>query len=110
MQRHNQLLELEKSLTEVRDMFIQISTLVMDQGSLIQVNFTSKPQFYKIITIYYFKVIEHEVENAQNEVDKGANELDKARELQIKALKKKTYILIILLIILGVLILILIIT
>lgn len=72
-------------------MFIQVSSLVMEQGSLIQ-------------------MIEHEVENAQGNVDKGADELDKARELQIKALKKKTYILIILLIILGVLIFILIIT
>lgn len=63
----------------------------MEQGSMIQ-------------------VIEYEVERAQGNVDKGADELDKARELQIKALKKKTYILIILLIILGVLIFILIIT
>lgn len=68
-----------------------ISSLVMEQGSMIQ-------------------VIEYEVERAQGNVDKGADELDKARELQIKALKKKTYILIILLIILGVLIFILIIT
>ena len=78
-------------MAEVLDMFNQISSLVMEQGSMIQ-------------------VIEYEVERAQGNVDKGADELDKARELQIKALKKKTYILIILLIILGVLIFILIIT
>lgn len=71
--------------------YCSISSLVMEQGSMIQ-------------------VIEYEVERAQGNVDKGADELDKARELQIKALKKKTYILIILLIILGVLIFILIIT
>lgn len=91
VQRHNLLLNLEKSLAEVLDMFNQISSLVMEQGSILQ-------------------VIEYEVERAQGNVDKGADELDKARELQIKALKKKTYILIILLIILGVLIFILIIT
>lgn len=82
MQRHNQLLVLEKNLEEVRDIFIQINLHVMEQGSMIQ-------------------VIEYEVERAQMNVEKGEEELDKARELQIKALKKKTYILIILLIILG---------
>jgi t-SNARE complex subunit (syntaxin) len=73
---------LEKSLEEIRDMFVHVSTFVMEQGSLIQ-------------------IIEYETENAQQNVDKGADELEKARELQIKALKKKTYILIILAIILG---------
>lgn len=82
MQRHNLLINLERTLEEVRDMFIQINLHVMEQGSMIQ-------------------VIEYEVERAQNNVEKGEEELDKARELQIKALKKKTYILIILLIILG---------
>lgn len=91
MQRHNKLTELEQSLIEVHEMFIQISTLVMEQGSLIQ-------------------VIEYETENAIQNVDKGADQLEKARELQIKALKKKTCILIWLAIILGVLIIILIIT
>lgn len=88
IQRHNKLAELETSLMEVNEMFIQISTLVMEQGSLIQ-------------------VIEYETENALQNVDKGADQLEKARELQIKALKKKTCILIWLTIILGVLILIL---
>lgn len=88
MQRHNLLINLEKSLQEVYEMFVQISTLVMEQGSLIQ-------------------VIEYETENALQNVDKGADQLEKARELQIKALKKKTCILIWLTVILGVLILIL---
>ena len=61
---------------------------VMEQGSLIQ-------------------VIEYETESALHNVDKGADQLEKARELQIKALKKKTCILIWLSIILAVLILIL---
>lgn len=91
VQRHNMLVNLEKELQEIRDMFFNIATFVMEQGSLIQ-------------------VIEYETENAIMNVDKGADELEKARELQIKALKKKTYILIILLIILGVLIFILLIT
>lgn len=88
MIRHNGLIDLEKSLQEVYDMFLQVSTLVMEQGSLIQ-------------------VIEYEVENALQNVDKGADQLEKARELQIKALKKKTCILIWLAIILAVLIFIL---
>lgn len=82
------LTSLEKSLQEVYEMFVQISTLVMEQGSLIQ-------------------VIEYETENALQNVDKGADQLEKARELQIKALKKKTCILIWLAVILGVLIFIL---
>lgn len=91
MQRHNLLTELEQSLIEVHEMFIQISSLVMEQGSLIQ-------------------VIEYETESALQNVDKGADQLEKARELQIKALKKKTCILIWLTIILAVLIIVLIIT
>jgi t-SNARE complex subunit (syntaxin) len=91
IQRHNLIADLEKSLIEVHEMFVQVSTLVMEQGSLIQ-------------------VIEYETENALQNVDKGADQLEKARELQIKALKKKTCILIWLSIILGVLILILLFT
>jgi t-SNARE complex subunit (syntaxin) len=78
-------------MEQVRNMFLDISTYVMEQGSLIQ-------------------VIEYETENASTYVDKGGSELEKARELQIKALKKKTYILIILLIVLGIIIFILIVT
>lgn len=91
IQRHNLIADLEKSLIEVHEMFLQVSTLVMEQGSLIQ-------------------VIEYETENALQNVDKGADQLEKARELQIKALKKKTCILIWLTVILGVLILILLFT
>lgn len=72
-------------------MFVEMSTLIMEQGSLIQ-------------------VIEYETESALQNVDKGADQIEKARELQIKALKKKTCILIWLAIILGVLIFILLIT
>ncbi|CRK93072.1 CLUMA_CG006614, isoform A [Clunio marinus] len=91
IQRHDMLSNLEKSLQEVYEMFVQISTLVMEQGSLIQ-------------------VIEYETENALQNVDQGADQLEKARELQIKAMKKKTCILVWLSIILGVLIIILLIT
>jgi t-SNARE complex subunit (syntaxin) len=82
VQRHNMLTDLERSLLEVHDMFISLSNYVLEQGSLLQ-------------------VIEYETENAGRNIDKGADELEKARDLQIKALKKKTYILIILLIILS---------
>lgn len=38
VQRHEMLINLEKSLQEVYEMFMQISTFVMEQGSLIQVD------------------------------------------------------------------------
>jgi len=82
IERHQNFEQLEKSLIEVHEMFVQISTLVLEQGSLIQ-------------------VIEYETENALQNVDKAGENLEKARELQIKALKKKTCILIWVTVVLG---------
>lgn len=39
VQRHEMLASLERSLQEVYEMFVQISTFVMEQGSLIQVEY-----------------------------------------------------------------------
>uniref|UniRef100_A0A182N410 t-SNARE coiled-coil homology domain-containing protein n=1 Tax=Anopheles dirus TaxID=7168 RepID=A0A182N410_9DIPT len=75
MTRHSQLEALEKSLMEVRDMFVRISSLVMEQGSLVQ-------------------VIEYHAQQATLNTDHGAHQLQKAREYKIKALKKRTCLLI----------------
>uniref|UniRef100_A0A182XN54 t-SNARE coiled-coil homology domain-containing protein n=1 Tax=Anopheles quadriannulatus TaxID=34691 RepID=A0A182XN54_ANOQN len=75
MTRHSQLEALEKSLVEVRDMFVRISSLVMEQGSLVQ-------------------VIEYHAQQATLNTDHGAHQLQKAREYKIKALKKRTCLLI----------------
>ncbi|XP_058118083.1 syntaxin-4-like [Anopheles ziemanni] len=75
MTRHGQLEALEKSLVEIRDMFVRISSMVMEQGSLVQ-------------------VIEYHAQQATLNTDHGAHQLQKAREYKIKALKKRTCILI----------------
>ena len=75
MKRHSELETLEKSLIEIRDMFHDLSLLVFEQGNLIQ-------------------VVEYHAQVASMNVEKGGEQLEEARELQIKALKKKTCILI----------------
>lgn len=71
MERHAELEKLEKSLIEVRDLFIKISTLVMEQGELVQ-------------------VVEYHAQQASTNVDKAEKQLEKARELKIKSLKVST--------------------
>lgn len=88
MTRHNELIDLERSLTEVRDMFIKISTLVMEQGAMIQ-------------------VVEYHAQQATLNVEYGADQLEKAREKKIKRLKTKSCILIWVAVILSLLVLIL---
>lgn len=90
MARHSQLVELEKSLLEIRDLFVKISTLVMEQGSLVQ-------------------VIEYHAQQASLNADHGAHQLEKAREYKLKALKKKTWLLMWVVIVLAVLVLLMII-
>ncbi|XP_058813632.1 syntaxin-4 isoform X2 [Topomyia yanbarensis] len=88
--RHSQLAELEKSLVDIRDLFVRISTLVMEQGSLVQ-------------------VIEYHAQQATLNTDHGAHQLEKARIYKLKAMKKKTCIIIWVVIILSVLVLLMII-
>jgi t-SNARE complex subunit (syntaxin) len=88
--RHSQLEVLEKSLVEVRDLFVRISAMVMEQGTLIQ-------------------VIEYHADRTTHNVDKAAKTVEKARDYQIKALKKKTYIAIWIAVILLILVLIIVI-
>ncbi|XP_058442949.1 syntaxin-4 isoform X2 [Malaya genurostris] len=90
MARHTQLVELEKSLIEIRDLFVRISTLVMEQGSLVQ-------------------VVEYHAQQALLNTDHGAHQLEKARIYKLKAMKKKTCLIIWVVIVLSVLVLLMII-
>lgn len=90
MTRHSQLAQLEKSLVEIRDLFVRISTLVMEQASLVQ-------------------VIEYHALQASMNTDHGAAQLEKAREYKLKAMKKKTCLLIWVIVVLSVLVLLMII-
>ncbi|KAJ6637258.1 Syntaxin-4 [Pseudolycoriella hygida] len=85
--RHSELTKIEKSLTEVRDMFLRISTLVMEQNALIQ-------------------VVEYHAQTASINVDKGTGELEQAKDLKIKATKKKFWIIFWIILVLVILILI----
>lgn len=68
MVRHTELQKIEKSIIEVRDLFIRISTLVMEQSEQIT-------------------RIEHFATKTTTRVEKGGGALDKARKLKIKVLK-----------------------
>jgi t-SNARE complex subunit (syntaxin) len=68
MARHNELEKLEKSLIEVRDLFVRMATLVFEQGALIQ-------------------VVEYHAQQTVSNVDRAEKTLEKARDLKIKALK-----------------------
>lgn len=68
-------MKIERSLTEVRDMFLRISALVMEQSSLIQ-------------------VVEYHAQQATINMDRGADQLEKARTSQMKYLKRKTCLLV----------------
>lgn len=71
MDRQNELLKIEKSIIEVRDMFLRISTLVMEQSDKIQ-----KIEFF--------------ASQSSHKVEKGGTKLEKARENKIKTLKVKS--------------------
>ncbi|XP_055301093.1 syntaxin-4 [Sitodiplosis mosellana] len=87
--RHSELEKVERSLIEVRDMFLRISALVIEQSPLIS-------------------QIEYFAHQATLNIDKGAEKLEKAREMKIKRMKWKIWFLFWLTIILTLIILILI--
>ncbi len=68
--RHEDFLKLEKSIQEVHDMFVEVGTLVQQQGEMID-------------------KIEHNVLLAQADVEKGKGELQEAEKNQKAARKKK---------------------
>lgn len=68
MTRHTELQKIEKAIVEVRDLFIRISTLVMEQQEGIN-------------------RIEDFATKISTRVVKGEKAIDKARKLRIKAIK-----------------------
>lgn len=73
MTRHSELQKIEKAIIEVRDLFIRISTLVMEQSDNIN-------------------RIEDFATKTTTRVEKGGGALDKARKLKIKVLKVSGWI------------------
>lgn len=70
MSRHTELQKIEKALIEVRDLFIRISTLVMEQQDVVN-------------------RIEDFNTQTKARVAKVEKTLDKARKLKLKVLKVK---------------------
>ncbi|KCV69381.1 hypothetical protein H696_03812 [Fonticula alba] len=82
-QRHASLLRLEKSLHELHQLFVDLQTLVLEQGEILN-------------------NIEYNVEAAVAETERGVGELRKSVKLQRKARKKMMIIIICLIIVLVV--------
>lgn len=68
MTRHTELQKIEKAIIEVRDLFVRISTLVMEQSDKIN-------------------RIEDFATKTSAKVEKAEGQIDKARKLRIKAIK-----------------------
>jgi len=68
--RHEDFLKLERSITEVRDMFAEVAALVQEQGEMID-------------------RIEVVAEEARTDVERGKDHLKKAEQHAIAARKKK---------------------
>jgi t-SNARE complex subunit (syntaxin) len=68
--RHSQILELEKSIKELHDLFIEISLMVDRQGDMID-------------------SIEHNVMKSRNAAEGGRGQLIEAQKKQVSARKKK---------------------
>ncbi|XP_065074874.1 syntaxin-1A-like [Ochlerotatus camptorhynchus] len=71
-ERHQDLLTLERSLVEMRDLFVLFSTLVMEHGSLLN-------------------LVEGNIEVASVHVAKAAEDLKQARQLQWRVAKRKCF-------------------
>jgi len=85
--RHDEFIKLEKSITEVRDMFVEVAQLVQDQGEMID-------------------NIAVNVGRAEMDVEAGKGHLDKARTLRASARKKKIILGIVLAIVILIVILV----
>ena len=46
--RHDEFIKLEKSITEVRDMFFEVAQLVQDQGEMVSKFFFKRSIFEKV--------------------------------------------------------------
>ncbi|XP_055385396.1 syntaxin-4 [Condylostylus longicornis] len=73
MDRHSELIKLEKSIQDVHALFIRIQNLVAEQSDLIN-------------------VIERNATQASEDVKSGEEKLDDARQIQRKVVKKKIWL------------------
>jgi t-SNARE complex subunit (syntaxin) len=87
-ERHSQIIELEKSVMELAQLFQDMQVLVNNQGILID-------------------TIEDNVSKADAHVEKGVEELKDANKYQIKSRKKQCCIIVFILMIVGIIVLIL---
>jgi len=85
--RHDEFIKLEKSITEVRDMFFEVAQLVQEQGEMID-------------------NIAVNVGRAEADVEAGKGHLDKAKQHQSKARKMKIILAIVLTIVILIVILV----
>lgn len=85
--RHADIVKLEKSIMELRDMFIEMAVLVENQGEMIN-------------------RIEYSVVNAAEYVKNAKDETKKAQEYQTSATKKKIWLIAILLVVILIIILV----
>lgn len=96
--RNAELEKVERSIMEVRDMFIQIRALVIDQVSRTQLDsynfalnvkrqFCLSHRLFSTIQSPLIMQIEYFAHQATLNIDKGASKLEKARRRKIKRMK-----------------------
>lgn len=88
--RQNELAKLERSITEVRDMFLRISTLIMEQvcATKLRICRLIDANKYSFVTqSALVQVVEYHAQQASVRMDKGTEELEKARDHKIKSIK-----------------------
>ncbi|XP_076332532.1 syntaxin-like isoform X1 [Tachypleus tridentatus] len=85
--RHNDIIKLENSIRELRDMFLDMAMLIENQGEMVN-------------------RIEYQVQNTKDYIETVKKDTKKALVYQSKARKKKIIIIILVLVVIGVLTLI----
>ncbi|XP_013791609.1 syntaxin-like [Limulus polyphemus] len=85
--RHNDIIKLESSIRELRDMFLDMAMLIENQGEMVN-------------------RIEYQVQNTKDFIESVKQDTKKALVYQSKARKKKIIIIILVLVVIGVLTLI----
>lgn len=85
--RQSELTKIERSITEVRDMFLRISTLIMEQVNQLIYEFDSVERGKFYLQSALVQVVEYHAQQASMRLDRGTEELEKARDHKIKSLK-----------------------
>lgn len=89
MVRQSELEKVERSIIEVRDMFLRISTLVMEQVRQFTQSIGTDKHYFRgcLLQSPLITLAEYHAHQATLNIDKGAGKLEKARDLKIKRLK-----------------------